>query len=276
MLELLDDPSPIVRKELLDELSRQGSHGIDFLNELKKGPNRLHIWHASRIIEELQQTNPISMFHSFIQSQSYELETGCFNLARIMYPELSITDFCQSIDTIAKRCKELSVEPSNAKDRCKVINRVLFHELGFRGNMENYEAPSNSFLNRVIETRKGIPITLSALYILVAHRLNLDLDGIVLPGHFIVVCYEDETPFYIDPFERGKTWTAEQLLQRLEETSFISNIHALRPVPTREILSRMCRNLVNHYAQAGELRNSKLFNSFATEFEDVYNKQHHG
>lgn len=274
-MELIDDPSPIVRKELLDELIRQGPSGIEFLNQLSSGSNRLHIWHANQIIEELRRSNPISMFRNFIQSQNYELETGCFHLAKIMYPELAITEFCQSINEIADRCRQISVEPSSAKDRCTVINRVLFHELGYRGNVENYEAPENCFLNQVIENRKGIPISLSCLYILVAQRLNLDLEGIALPGHFMVACYDDETPLYIDPFDRGRFWNSSDLLHRLEQTSFVSNINILAPVPIREILSRSCRNLVSHYAQIGDTKNSLLFHSFVTEFGDVYHKQHH-
>ncbi|MCH6255136.1 transglutaminase-like domain-containing protein [Puniceicoccaceae bacterium K14] len=275
LIELLDDSSPIVRKELLDEFTRLGSHGIQFLNELSSSSNRIHIWHANRIIEELRQSNPISMFRNFIQSQSYELETGCFHLAKIMYPELTISQFCLSIEKITNRCKQISVEPSSPKDRCTVINRVLFHELGFRGNIENYEAPENSFLNKVIENRKGIPISLSCLYILIAQRLNLDLEGIAIPGHFMVACYEEDYPIYIDPFERGRFWSSSDLLQRLEQTSFVSNINILTPVPVREILSRCCRNLVSHYAQIGDSQNSQLFHSFVTEFGEVYNKSHH-
>ena len=78
---------------------------------------------------------------------------------------------------------------------CSVMNRVLFHEYGFRGAGKDFENPQNSFLHRVLERRKGLPITLSVIYILIARRLGFDLEPIGLPGRFMVGCFSDERPF---------------------------------------------------------------------------------
>jgi hypothetical protein len=79
----------------------------------------------------------------------------------------------------------------------------LFHENGFRGNVEHYTDPLNSFLPLVLERHKGIPISLCLVYLLVAQRLGLDLEPVGIPGHFLVGCYHEDAPLFIDPFEQG-------------------------------------------------------------------------
>ncbi|MDQ8203372.1 transglutaminase-like domain-containing protein [Pelagicoccus sp. SDUM812003] len=271
--DLLDDPSPIVRKGLLDEFSRIGTPAIDFLESLARGSNRMLASHARRLLEELKNANPSEDFRRFIRSLNYELETGTIMLCRVAYPQLKASDICDQIESIAQRCRELLIKPSSSRDRCVVINRVLFHEMGFRGNAEDYENPDNSYLNRVLETRKGLPITLSILYILVAQRLGAELDPIAYPGHFLVGSFEDDLPFYIDAFRRGKFSTPGQLLQYTDGQISVTQLGNLAPSPIREVLTRCCRNLVNHYKLRNQDDMAQLFNSFVLEFQRCHQKQ---
>ncbi|MEM9160623.1 MAG: transglutaminase-like domain-containing protein, partial [Verrucomicrobiota bacterium] len=229
LFDLLDDPSPTVRKALLEEFSRLGPQGFVILKEASQTNNRILSWHARRFLAELNQTNPVEEFREFIRSLNYELETGSLLIARIAHPNLDIGDFCQQVDKLAQRCRELVVKPTSAREECLVLNRVLFHESGFRGNIENYNDPQNSFLNCVLESRKGLPISLSILYIIVAQRIGLHLDPIGIPGHFLVGCFEDDIPFYLDPFERGKFYTAQALIDRIETSDFEPEIEHLAP-----------------------------------------------
>lgn len=271
--ELLDDPSPIVRAELLKEFTRLGPVAQTFLEDLSNGYNRIIASHARRLLEELRNANPSEEFRRFIRSLNYELETGTIMLCRVAYPELKVGELCAQIDAIAKRCRELLIKPSTPRERCVVINRVLFHELGFRGNSEDYSDPENSFLNRVLETKKGLPITLSILYILIGQRIGADLDPVAYPGHFIVGSFEDELPFYIDPFRRGKFSTPGQLLDYSNGFISVSQLGDLAPAPVREVLCRCCRNLSNHYSKRQQHGMSHLFASFVQEFDQSYQKQ---
>lgn len=271
--DLLDDPSPVVRKALLIEFSRLGLPAIDFLEELSTGPNRIVGRHAKRLLDELKNANPSEDFRRFIQSLNYELETGTIMLCRVAYPELSAESICRQLDEIAARCQDLLIKPHTARERCTIINRVLFHEMGFRGNSDDYENPENSFLNRVLETRKGLPITLSILYILVAQRIGGQLDPIAYPGHFIVGSFEDDLPFYVDPFKRGKFHTPGQLLDYSNGTISVTQLGQLAPAPIREVLTRCCANLANHYSIASQDDMSQLFASFVLEFKRSYQRQ---
>ncbi len=273
LLSLLDDPSPVVRKSLLSTLDGMGSAGFDLLNQAIESPNRLLSWHASQYLADLQSVNPAAELRAFIRSMNYELESGWILISRVAHPDLDVGRVCGKLDEIASRCRELIARPASCREQCLVVNRVLFHEYGFRGNAENYHNPDNSFLNRVLQTRKGLPIALSTLYLLVANRLGIPLEPIGAPGHFVVGCFEEDLPFYIDSFERGRLLSAEQMLDRIEALNHAPNISHLAPVTTQETLSRICRNLVHHYAVSDQGALSELFRDFLREFKETYEKK---
>jgi regulator of sirC expression with transglutaminase-like and TPR domain len=270
---LLDDPSPVVRQGVLKHLQESGDAGRDFLRELAEGTNRVRALHARWFLMELKFTDPVNEFRGFIRSLGYELETGMFLLGRTIYPEIDIASVCGEIDRIAARCRELTVEPATDRERCKVINRVLFHEMGFRGNVEEYADPENSFLHRVLERRKGLPITLSVLYLLVASRCGLQLEPVGLPGHFLVGCYEEDGPFFIDSFDHGRFLSPDDVLAYLEQRKIPMHESYLAPVTVREVLCRCCRNLASHFAASQQPPLARLFASFVEEFEAAYEER---
>lgn len=273
LFSLIDDPSPFVRKALLNTLGEMGRDGLDLLQEAVDGPNRILSWHAARLLSELQTSDPAQEFRTFIKEMNYEMESGWLMISRVAYPGLDIGDICQRLDAIASRCSELLVKPTTAREQCLVINRVLFHEMGFRGNSERYTDPDNSFINRVLETKRGLPITLSVLYLLIGQRLGIPIEPISAPGHFVVGCFDEQAPFYIDPFERGKFLTAGQMLKRIEEITLAPNIGHLAPASTHETLARICRNLAQHYSDNRDSSMAELFQDFLQEFKEAYEKQ---
>lgn len=269
---LLDDASPVVRKALLARFAQLGPASAPFLQEIARGSNRILARHAAWFLEELQFSDPVAEFRSFIRSLNYELESGALLLARTVTPRLDAGDCCTQLDRIAARCRELIVEPSSAREKCRIINRVLFHEWGFLGNVENYTDPRNSFIDQVLERRTGIPLSLSIVYLLVGERLGIELEPVGLPGHFIVGCFADDLPFFIDPFDRGVFRDAEEIFELLRANNITPKPSDLAPTPVREVLCRSCRNLVNHYTTAGEPERARLFARFVEEFESTYEK----
>jgi regulator of sirC expression with transglutaminase-like and TPR domain len=137
------------------------------------------------------------------------------------------------------------------------LNQFIFEELGFTGNQRNYYDPRNSLLSNVLDGRTGIPITLSVVYLEIARRAGLHVEGVGLPGHFIVRVEETRgTSALVDPFN-GRIIDAEDCQERLDTIYqgqvLLSDEH-LQPVTTREILARLLRNLKGIYAQTGLYR----------------------
>jgi regulator of sirC expression with transglutaminase-like and TPR domain len=269
---LLDDPSPSVRAALLAHFTRHGSESVAFLRSVSSRPNRALAHHANVYLRELNFSDPVTEFRGFIRSLNYELETGALLLSRTIHPDLDIGASCLLLDRMAARCRELIAEPAAARDKCRVLNRVLFHENGFHGNTEHYADPLNSFLDQVLIRRKGIPLSLSVVYLLVAERIGLTLEPVGLPGHFLVGCYSEDVPFYIDPFNAGRLLSATDAVAMLRKQSLQPTLADLAPTPIREVLCRCCRNLVNHYTVANDHERARLFAEFVAEFESTYER----
>lgn len=271
-LSLLDDTSPAVRRALLVHFERLGPAAAPFLEAVSRGSNRVLARHATWFLDELKFSDPVAEFRGFIRSLNYELESGALLLARTVAPDLNAGDCCKALDEIASRCRELIADPASPREKCRVLNRVLFHEWGFHGNVEHYTDPRNSFLDQVLARRTGIPISLSIVYLLVAERIGLNLEPVGLPGHFIVGCFADDLPFFVDPFDRGVFRDADEIFDLLRANNITPKASDLSPTPVREVLCRSCRNLVNHYTAAGETERAKLFANFVEEFEGTYEK----
>ncbi|HWA86830.1 MAG TPA: transglutaminase-like domain-containing protein [Opitutus sp.] len=272
LLGLLDDPTPAVRRSLLAHFAELGTPGVQFLQEVAHGSHRILARHAIWFLEEIRFTDPVAEFLGFIRSLNYELETGTLLLCRTVSPGLDVGACCATLDQIAARCRELIVPPASPREQCRVLNRVLFHEWGFHGNVDHYTDPLNSLLDQVLLRRKGVPLSLSTVYVLVAGRLGLELEPVGLPGHFIVGCFSESEPFFIDPFDRGVFLETDEVFDLLRANKVIPKSSDLMPTPVREVLCRNCRNLVNHYKAAGDLENAKLFMSFVEEFDATYEK----
>ena len=275
LLGLLDDLTPPVRKALLAHFVGLGQPGVQFLQEVAHGSNRILSRHAAWFLEEIKFSDPVAEFRGFIRSLNYELESGTLLLSRTVSPSLDVGTCCATLDAIAARCRELITHPASSREQCRVINRILFHEWGFHGNVDNYTDPLNSLIDQVLLRRKGIPLSLSTVYLLIAGRLGLDLEPVGLPGHFVVGCFSAPKPFFIDPFDRGIFLDTDEVFALLRANKIVPKGSDLSPTPVREVLCRSCRNLVNHYKAAGDLEHARLFSSFVEEFDATYERHAH-
>lgn len=274
LIGLLDDPSPVVQQNLLAHFSQDEENAVQFLQELineKRGPLAFY---AKQYLDKLGVDDTIATFREFINSFNYELETGCWLLDRTVNPRLDVTKTSEILDEMGVRALELFVEPCSYKEKCRVINRVIFHDNGFRGDIEEYKNPNSSFISHVLNSRKGIPLSLSIIYILVAMRCGVDLRPIGVPGRFMVGCFSEDKPFFIDVFENGRFLSVADVLIFLETNRIEYNEGSLAPIPVGEALSRNCKNLHNQYLAIQDQEHAALFGEFVEAFEDAYKRAH--
>jgi len=128
------------------------------------------------------------------------------------------------------------------------MHEFLFEEMQFTGNVDDYYNPANSYLPAVVETKRGLPITLSLLYKVVAERLGLRAWGIGLPGHFLIGMELDGSPILVDPFAQGRLLTSEEAHARMQEMfgpEMEWSDELLRPASNRHWLTRILQNLLN-------------------------------
>jgi len=155
----------------------------------------------------------------------------------------------QYTDTIRSR-----VRGSQPQALLAHLHEFLFDELGFTGNADDYYNPINSYLPAVLEMKKGLPITLSLVYKVVADRLGLRAWGVGLPGHFLVGIESDGATMLVDPFAGGRMLTPDEAHDRMIE-QFGPEIEwseeLLRPASNRHWLTRMLQNLLNVFSSTG-------------------------
>lgn len=267
ILSLLDDPSAAVKQALLAYFAGCGAAAAPFLRTVAHGPNRVLAQHAAWYLDEIKFCDPVAEFRAFIRSLNYKLETGALLLARTVSPDLDLRRYCGALETIAARCRELIIEPASRRDKCRLLNRVLFYEWGFRGNPDHAGDPRGTLLDQVLVRRKGSPIALGVVYLLVAARLGLELDPIGLPGYFLVGCRDKAESFFVDPYDQGLLLESHEVFSLFRDKPVAPSAADLAPLPVREVLCRCCQELQGHYAAAGDSDRARLFGGFIEEFD---------
>ena len=142
------------------------------------------------------------------------------------------------------------------------LTRFFARELGFQGNQRNYYDPDNSYLDKVLQRRTGIPITLSAVYLFVGRRLGIPLVGVGMPGHFLLKHASAKPPLFIDAFGGGRILGETDCLRYLEEGEFGYDPSYLLPIGDGTMLLRMIRNLVLIYRNRGDNQRRDVLQRF--------------
>ncbi|MBI1353114.1 MAG: tetratricopeptide repeat protein [Acidobacteria bacterium] len=182
-----------------------------------------------------------------------DLGRAAATLARLEYPDADIEACMRRIDAYAGKVGARLDKGRPRETAVSAINKLLFEELGFRGNREDYYDPRNSFLNDVLERRTGIPISLSVLYLEIAKRLELPIYGVGLPSHFVVKYDDRSRLFFVDPYHEGRVLNQQgcrELVKTLHGRPV--DLHDLHfaAVENRSIVLRMLNNLRAIYLSA--------------------------
>ncbi|MCS7060255.1 MAG: tetratricopeptide repeat protein [Anaerolineae bacterium] len=198
--------------------------------------------------------------------QEIDLARAALVMGAFEYPGLPVEHYLRRLDELAAAAQPAL---SAADLPSLALAQYLFKRLGFTGNQDDYLDPRNSFLNQVLDRRLGIPITLSLLYIEVAHRMGIDAEGVGLPGHFIVRSRVESgsegagSPehgaevIYLDPFHGGALMEEADCAERVRAITggkLPFSPQFLSPVGARYILNRMLNNLKNAYASRQDLQ----------------------
>ncbi len=182
---------------------------------------------------------------------SLSLIEAAVSIAQDEFPRLDTQAVLAEIDTLAERLRRRIPADAVPVQRLRWLNRFFFQELGFAGNVNNYYDAANSYLHRVLSTRRGIPITLAVLYIELATQIGLTARGVSFPGHFLIKLKMPQGEVVIDPFT-GQSLSREELDELLQpykrNRGLTGEFDAplglfLQSAPPRDVIARMLRNL---------------------------------
>lgn len=242
IIDLLEDPSSEV-KSLMDGQLKKFS--MLELAELHKKVSEVNLELAFRVevlIQEKTYEAFIEELEGLISRGDSDLETLMLFLARFIDQDIEEKSMIDSLDELAFECQKYIDETPDLSPGV-ALAEFLGKISRFRGNDENYYAVGNSSIDCVLASRKGLPITLSVLYILVGERLNIPVKGVALPGHFIVGIFEEGTSTFLDPFNRGNQLTVVECEALARNAGYPFSANYLDPVDEKLIFPRMLNNL---------------------------------
>ena len=166
------------------------------------------------------------------------------------------------LDAMAREVRERLGRKASSEEIIKTINRYLFVEQKFIGNSHQYYDVDNSYLNKVLERKTGIPISLSTVYLLVGKRLELPVFGVGMPGHFLVKYEADRYRIFIDCFNGGALLTQKDCARFLDQAGYGFDERYLQKTPPRSILIRMIKNLVALYNKMDDVTKATRLTRF--------------
>lgn len=189
--------------------------------------------------------------------EQINLARAALYLAQEEYPDLEVEEYLNALDTMAAEIAERLPSENYPLRIIQTINQYLFEDLKFRGNIEEYYDPRNSYLNQVIDRRMGIPITLSLVYLELAERLNFPMVGVGMPGHFLIRPVVESMEIFVDPFHQGEILFPEDCTDRMSQIfgrPIEVGSEALAAIKPHYFLVRMLGNLKAIYLSQAELR----------------------
>jgi regulator of sirC expression with transglutaminase-like and TPR domain len=260
LIRLIDDRDEFVRTKVREQLIEIGEDALPFLEIATRTETPKLRALANEIIRAILPKQLGEKFRQLVLSArggDLDLEQGVIFLMEFRYPGTGPEKITTHLDRLAQKLGSRLNPEDSPQQVVQQLTQLLFIEEGFAGNDSNYIDPDNSYLNKVLERKTGIPITLSALCLFIARRLHLPIVGVGLPGHYIVKYASATDPIYFDPFHQGCILQKEDCIRLVENVGRQFEEHYLSQATHRETLVRMMNNLVAAYNQTNELEKSR-------------------
>jgi regulator of sirC expression with transglutaminase-like and TPR domain len=260
LIKLLDDPDQEIFSHVHNKLLSYGPVAVEYLESaFEQAFDSVQQERIADLVHEIQfgvVKNDLKLWH---QSGSFDLLQGILIINRYQYPDLDEQKIINQIEAIKRDIWIQMMNEASPAEQIKLINHIFYHIHGFTGNTTNHQDPQNSYLNQVLETKKGNQISLAIIYSIIAQKLDIPVYGVNLPQHFILA-YVDETQqsefesgilFYINAFNKGFIFGRRDVDMFLKQLNLKSDKQFYEPCSNTEIIKRVLRNLISSYEHLG-------------------------
>lgn len=253
MVSLLDDNDIEIVNHVLNKIRSLGSGVIPFLEtEWEESFNPVLQRKIEELIHDLQLGLMIDRLQTWKNGGALDLTEGMWALATYQYPELSLDKLENEIEQLYQIVQPLLKPEMEAVEQIKTLNGVFYGEMGFGANTKSFHSAANSMINAVLENKKGNPITLCVIYMLIARKLGLPVYGVNLPSLFVLTYKKENTQFYINVFNRGIIFSRTDIDHYIAQLKLKHNDTFYEPCTHLEIIQRALRNLILSFEKAGE------------------------
>lgn len=242
---LIGDDSKDVRQALLEEFRRVGKSGAPYLQRAANRPEARIRTHARSILDELDRERVLRRLARFALRDQVDLEAAFCVMSQLDRSDVNMKPYRKALNAMAKEVIERTSHLRDDLQRAQVLVHYMGTELGYRGDMQDYSHPDKIFLHRTIEQKRGLPLTLCALYSFVARRAQIKTGIVPLPGHVMLRLYGRYQNLIVDPFHGGEARTQEELGTYLREHGLRFNPVWMHDASDKMLFARQLANLQN-------------------------------
>ncbi|MBN7812490.1 hypothetical protein J0A68_16165 [Algoriphagus sp. H41] len=253
LVSLLDDPDVEVKSHVRDRIISLGAEIIPFLEEKWESSFNPEVQkEIEELVHDLQFSLVKSRLEEWKNTEDRDLLTGLWIVNTYQYPDLDFAKLNAEMHQIYFEVWTSFKNDLQPYDQIRIINNVLFNTLRFSANTKNFHSPGNSMLSTVLDTKRGNPISLCAIYLLVAKKLGLPIYGVNLPNLFVLTYKSADITFYINAFNKGLIFSRQDIFNYLEHLKIEPKDAFFEPCAHLDIILRSLRNLGNAFEKLGE------------------------
>lgn len=199
-----------------------------------------------------------------------DLLEGLWLVATFQYPDITLEEMRQELQEVYIEVWREFKDNLTPFDQVRIINSVLYNKLKFRANTKNFHSPANSMINAVFESKRGNPISLCAVYLMVSQKLNLPVFGVNLPNLFILTYRTETVSFYINCFNKGLIFSKEDIDSYLDQLQVGPQDIFYNPCTHLDIVLRSFRNLVVAFEKLGDYSKSDEAKTILKRLDDQF------
>lgn len=263
---LLGDGSATVRGELRRRFEAAGKAGRAHLRRASASSDARVRAHARTLLMEAERRVALRRLARYASAGRLDLETGLFLLGRLHTPRLDPRPYRRALDAMGRKVRGRAAARAGGLERARALVDYLGGELDFRGDGDDYHHPDNVHLHRAIERKRGLPLTLVALYLAVARRAGIEASAIPLPGHVMLRLRGGRRDLIVDPFHGGAARSQEALMGYLALHGLSFRPEWFRDAPDAALLQRQSGNLARSFEQRGLKREARALLGIAELF----------
>lgn len=260
LISLLDDEDPNIEEHVKDKLVSMGDEVIPRLEQAwESQKDELVQNRIEEIIHVIQTKGTIDGLKTWREQGGNSLLRGWYLVTQYQYPELDFLTFKNSINRLIHKIWLEIRTGMEIPEKLLVINRMLFSRERFRSNRKNHYDPNNYYLNGLIETKKGGPISLGILYLIICQELDIDIQGIILPGYFALTYQDRANEIYIDIFNKGAFFARNDLNRFLKEMKVEEDEKYYQPSTQVQIILNLIEVLIKCYQKQDNGEKQRAF-----------------
>lgn len=252
LVSLLDDDDTEVIQHVEGRIMSLGTHIIPYLEfEWENSFNPIVQKRIEELVHSLQFELTKEKLYAWKAQGAKNLLEGMWLVNTYQYPDLELEQLTREIEQVYYNVWMEFKSDIHPVDQVKQLNSVFFNSLHFGANTKNFHSPGNSMLNVVLQTRKGNPISLCVIYMLVAQKLKMPIYGVNLPNLFVMTYKTEDVQFYINAFNRGLIFSRKEIDQYIQNLNLQPNDSFYEPCTNEDIIVRVLRNLINSHEKLG-------------------------